>query len=78
MKKTFRTRFGFSCSDNRKPVLSHVKGSKTCTELSRSIENPKWLGVVGILVFTLECVVMARRRSGKVLSQTARKEYAFS
>ena len=70
MNKTFRIRFGFSCSDNRK--------SKTCTELSRSIENPKWLGVVGILVFTLECVVMARRRSRRVLSQTARREYAFS
>jgi putative ABC transport system substrate-binding protein len=30
MIKTFRIRFGFSCSDNRKP--------KTCTDLSRSID----------------------------------------
>ena len=63
MNKTFRIRFGFSCSDNRKP--------KTCTafdklrpracrgEPSRSIENPKWLGVVGVLVLTLGCVGMA-------------------
>jgi hypothetical protein len=46
MNKTFRIRFGFSCSNNRKP--------ETCTELSRSIDNPKWRGVVGILVFTLD------------------------
>jgi hypothetical protein len=38
MNKTFRIRFGFSCSDNRK--------SKTCPELSRSIENLKWLGLL--------------------------------
>ena len=37
MNKTFRIRFGFSCSDNRQ--------SKTCTELSRSIQNRKWLGL---------------------------------
>jgi hypothetical protein len=46
MNKTFRIRFGFSCSVNRKPVLSHVEGSKTCPELGRTIENLKWLGLL--------------------------------
>ena len=59
MNKTFRIRFGVSCSDNRKP--------KNCTELNRSIENPKWLGVVGILVLTLGCVGMAQaQQSAKI------------
>jgi putative ABC transport system substrate-binding protein len=40
MHKTFRIRFGFSCSDNRK--------SKTCSELSRRIENLKWVGIYAI------------------------------
>jgi putative tryptophan/tyrosine transport system substrate-binding protein len=44
MNKAFRTRFGFSCSDNRQ--------SKTCPELGRRIENLKWLGLSAI-VFVL-------------------------
>ena len=44
MNKTFRIRFGFSRSDNRKP--------KTCTERSRSIQNLKWLGL-SVFAFVL-------------------------
>ena len=44
MNKTFRIRFGFSCSDNRK--------SKTCPELGRRIENRKLLGL-SVIVFVL-------------------------
>jgi putative ABC transport system substrate-binding protein len=59
MHKTFRIRFGFSCSDNRDP--------ETCPELGRRIENLKWLGVVGILVLTLGCVGMAQaQQSAKI------------
>ena len=57
MNNRFRIRFGFSCSDNRKP--------KNCTELSRSIENPKWLGVVGILVLIFGCVGMVEAQQPK-------------
>jgi putative tryptophan/tyrosine transport system substrate-binding protein len=39
-----------SPSDNLKPVLSHAEGSKTCTELSRSIENRKWVGIFAIML----------------------------
>ena len=41
MNKTFRIRFGFSCSDNREPVLSHVEGSKTCGERGRTDRKSK-------------------------------------
>jgi len=44
MHKKFRIRFGFSKSDNRK--------SKTCPELCRRIENPKWLGL-SVIAFVL-------------------------
>jgi ABC-type uncharacterized transport system substrate-binding protein len=44
MSKVFCIRFWDSPSDNRK--------SKTCTELSRSIQNPKWLGL-SLVVFVL-------------------------
>ena len=50
MNKTFRIRFGFSCSDNRQ--------SKTCTcdepfdgaqdKLCRTVENRKWVGIFAI------------------------------
>ena len=40
MYKTFRIRFGFSRSDNRK--------SKACPEPRRRIENPKWVGIFAI------------------------------
>jgi len=52
MHKKFRIRFGFSCSDNRK--------SKTCTELSRSIENPKWVGIVAIVITFAMCGTVAQ------------------
>ena len=39
-----------SFSDNLKPVLSSVEGSKTCTESSRSIQNPKWLWRIAVVV----------------------------
>ena len=46
MNKTFRIRFGFSCSDNRK--------SKTCTELGRRIQNAEMAG--GLLrILVLHC-----------------------
>src|SRR6184192_668121 len=44
MQRKFRIRFGFSRSDNLK--------SKTCTELSRSIQNRKWLGL-SVIAFVL-------------------------
>jgi len=46
-----------SSSDNRK--------SKTCTELSRSIQNRKWAGVVGILILILGWVGMAQAQQAK-------------
>jgi ABC-type uncharacterized transport system substrate-binding protein len=63
MIKTFRIRSGFSCSDNRK--------SKTCTafdklrpracrgELSRSIQNRKWAGVVALVLTFAMCGAVA-------------------
>jgi ABC-type uncharacterized transport system substrate-binding protein len=48
-----------SSSDNRK--------SKTCTELSRSIQNLKWIGVVAIAVTFAMCGVVAQaQQPGKV------------
>jgi hypothetical protein len=41
MNEAIRIRFLDSQSDNLKLVLSHAEGSKTCAELSRSIENLK-------------------------------------
>jgi putative ABC transport system substrate-binding protein len=52
MHRTLLNLFLKSCSDNLKPVLSEVEGSKTCTELSRSIENRKWLGL-SVIAFVL-------------------------
>jgi hypothetical protein len=62
-------------SDNPKPVLSpstplrinSVEGSKTCpfdklgadSERSRRIQNPKWVGVLVILVLLVGCLSMA-------------------
>jgi len=42
MHKMLLTTFSNSSSDNRK--------SKTCTELSRSIQNPKWVGLIAIVI----------------------------
>ena len=44
MIRIFRPAFRIARSDNRK--------SKTCTELSRSIENLKWLGL-SVIAFVL-------------------------
>jgi putative ABC transport system substrate-binding protein len=57
MKK--RVWIGFWCGNNPK--------SKTCTELSRSIENPKWLGIVAIgVIFALFGAVAQAQQSGKM------------
>ena len=48
-----------SSFDNRK--------SKTCPELCRRIENPKWPGVLAILVLLLGCVAVAQaQQAGKI------------
>ena len=51
MGKTFSLRRLSSCSDNRK--------SKTCAELRRSIQNPKWAGLFAIVVALTVCGVRA-------------------
>ena len=59
MHKKFRIRFGFSRSDNRK--------SKICTELSRSIQNRKWVGIFAIvLTFVVGGVEAAAQQPKKV------------
>ena len=58
MNKTSRTAFCFS-SDNRKPVLSTVEGSK--------IQNPKWLGILAIvLTIVFGRVDGAAQQTGKI------------
>jgi putative ABC transport system substrate-binding protein len=47
MHNTLLKRFLNSCSDNRK--------FKACTELSRTIENPKWVGLLVIVVTFALC-----------------------
>ena len=56
MDKRLRMEFHFAF--NRK--------SKTCTELSRSIQNLKWAGFLAILVFLLGRVEMAEAQQGTV------------
>src|SRR4029077_19821869 len=59
MHNTFRVRFGISVSDNRK--------SKTCTELSRSIQNRKWVGLFAIVVALMVCGARAEaQQTGKI------------
>jgi putative tryptophan/tyrosine transport system substrate-binding protein len=59
MNKTFWIRFLDSSSDNRK--------SKTCTELSRSIENPKLVGIVALaLTFVFGGVVAQAQQPTKI------------
>ena len=57
MHNTFRVRFGIAVSDNRK--------SKTCTELSRSIQNRKWVGIFAILVALTMCGARAEAQQPK-------------
>jgi hypothetical protein len=67
MKQKSLARFLSFQSDNRKPVLSKAEGSKSCTDLRRSIQNPKWAGVLAIFVLLVGCVGMAHaQQSGKV------------
>src|SRR5437867_2842650 len=54
-----------SSSDNLKPVLSHAEGSKTCTELSRSIQNLKWVGIIAIGVTFASCGAVAQAQQTK-------------
>jgi len=59
MTKTFSVRVLGSYSDNRK--------SKTCTELSRRIQNPKWAGLVAIaLTFVFGGAVAEAQQPKKV------------
>ena len=58
MHYILRKRFLNSCSDNLKPVLSQVEGSKTCTEPRRSIETLKWLAL-SVIAFMLVVAVAA-------------------
>ena len=57
MNKTFRIRFGFSRSDNRK--------SKTCTELGRRIANLNWPPLCALL-FALCVPAEAQQPAGNV------------
>jgi putative ABC transport system substrate-binding protein len=54
-----------SFSDNRRPVLSSVEGSKTCTEPSRRIANPKWPWIVAIGVAFALCGAVAQAQQPK-------------
>ena len=59
MNKRYWMQWLVSSSDNRK--------SKTCPELCRRIENPKWPGVLAILVLLLGCVAVAQaQQAGKI------------
>ena len=59
MKKILRRRFFGPQSDNRK--------SKTCAEQRRSIQNPKWVGIVVIAVaFTLCGARASAQQTGKI------------
>src|SRR5436190_18794246 len=51
MHKTSRVRFAFFCSDNRK--------SKARTELSRSIQNRKLMGIVALIIAFAMCGAVA-------------------
>jgi len=51
MKKRSRIRWPDSISDNRK--------SKTCTVLSRSIQNPKWVGFFALVMVLGMCGAVA-------------------
>jgi len=59
------TRSPDSSSDNRKPVLSEVEGSKTCPELRRSIQNRKWAGIVAIVITLAMCGAVVEAQQPK-------------
>jgi hypothetical protein len=54
-------------SDNGKPVLSEVEGSKTCTEPRRSIQSRKWAGIfVIVLAFSIVGAVAQAQQAKKI------------
>src|SRR5262245_55238677 len=54
-------------SDNLKPVLSAVEGSKNCNEPRRRMQNPKWVGIFAIvLAFGFGGVEAAAQQPGKI------------
>ena len=57
MNRRYWMRWLFSSCDNRK--------SKTCTELNRSIENPKWVGLLAIVVTFVMCGAVAEAQQTK-------------
>ena len=61
MHNTFRKRFLDSCSDKR----PRGRKSKTCTELSRSIQNLKWFGIVAVAVTFAMCGAVAEAQQPK-------------
>jgi ABC-type uncharacterized transport system substrate-binding protein len=73
MNRNSWLRWPVSFSDNLKPVLNSVEGSKTCTEscdgahdrLRRSIANPKWAWVVAIGVTFTMCGAVAQAQQAK-------------
>src|SRR5918996_2728330 len=65
MHDTLLKRFLNSGSDNLKSVVSEVEGSKTCPELSRRIENPKWAGIFAIALTFAMCGVLAQAQQSK-------------
>src|SRR5205809_7728595 len=65
MKQKFLRRFLSFRSDNLKPVPSKVEGSKNCTELSRSIQNRKWVGRFAIVVALTVCGARAETQQPK-------------
>jgi len=58
MHKTLLKLFMNFCSGNRK--------SKACTELRRSIENPKWAGLIAIVVALTVCGARAEAQQPKI------------
>ena len=76
MSRIFRLRFLTSQSDNPKPVLSQVEGSKTYpfdklragSDLCRRLENSKWVGILAIAVTFAMCVaVVEAQQPTKIL-----------
>ena len=61
MSKILLTRIQRAFSDNPK--------SKTCPELCRRIQNPKWVGLLAILVFLVGCGAVADAQQPKKLAR---------
>jgi putative ABC transport system substrate-binding protein len=65
MHRALPKRFLNSCSDNLKPVLSLAEGSKTCPELCRRIQNPKWAGLFAVVITLTVCGARAEAQPAK-------------